>query len=555
MVEKYRLHVAAVAVLALVLPPSLVTAAAEPEGERHRAPAPVPDAKVHAPKEGTVDLRILGVNDLHGNLEPLPGEEGRTVGGVASLDAHLDGRERDYPGRTIRVHAGDMVGGSPLVSGYYRDEPTVRAMNEIGFDVGAPGNHEFDEGGEEMLRLLDGGSADGSIEGPPDERFSGTDFPYVAANVEYAGTGEAVLPSYAVVEREGVRVGFIGVTTPDTPLGLMPEVAAPFRFSDMSEAVNRQAAALQAKGIEAIVVLAHAGGKAGRGGPEGEIFEETAHMSGAVDAVFSGHTHSILDERVNGKVVVQAGEYGKAFSMVDLKIDRRSGDVVRAEGEVLPVTNDTVRPDPSLSALVERYRGDVAPVSDRVVSDARGIVTRAPNADGESAMGDLIADGQRAFAGTDLAFVNSPGLRADLASGPVTYGKLFAVQPFGDDLVRMEMTGDAVLRLLDQQHEGGRSRVLQVSGLRYAIDPDRPEGRRVTRAAMEDGRPINRGRTYTVAADAFLAAGGDGFAAFEEGRNRRVAGKVIDALVSHLGSMPQPFAAPGPERERRISAL
>lgn len=552
MVENHRWHVAAVVVLALVLPPSLIPAAAEPDGGRPQMPAAAPGAEAPAPEGGTVDLRILGVNDLHGNLEPLR-EDGRAVGGVAYLDEHLDLRERSHPGRTIRVHAGDMVGGSPLISSYYRDEPTVRAMNEMGFDVGTLGNHEFDEGGEEMLRLLDGGSGDGSAEGPPDDRFSGADFPYAAANVEYAGSGEAVLPPYVVVERDGVRVGFIGVTTPDTPLGLMPEVAAPFRFTDMAEAVNRQVAALQGEGVEAIVVLAHAGGKAGRVGPEGEIFEETARMSGAVDAVFSGHTHTILDERVNGKIVVQAAEYGKAFSMVDLKIDRKSGDVVRAEGEVLPVTDDAVRPDPSLSALVERYRGDVAPVSDRVVGNARGAVTRVPNADGESAMGDLIADGQRAFAGTDLAFVNSPGLRADLAGGPVTYGELFAVQPFGDDLVRMEMSGDAVLRLLEQQHEGGRRRVLQVSGLRYAIDPNRPEGRRVIRATMEDGGPINRERTYTVAADAFLAAGGDGFAAFEEGRNRRVAGKVIDALVSHLGSMPQPFAAPDLQRERRIS--
>ncbi len=150
--------------------------------------------------------------------------------------------------------------------------------------------------------------------------------------------------------------------------------------------------------------------------------------------------------------------------------------------------------------------------------------------------------------------MNTPGLREDLSSGPATYGELFAVHPFGDDLVRMEMTGDAVVRLLEQQHEGGRRRTLQVSGLRYALEPARPQGRRVVRATLEGGEPIDGGRTYTVAADAFLASGGDGFSAFGEGRDRRVVGKVIDALVSHLGDMPQPFTAPDPRRERRISS-
>nr|WP_166395492.1 bifunctional metallophosphatase/5'-nucleotidase [Rubrobacter marinus] len=458
MVESYRWHVAAVVGLALVLPPSLIPAAAEPGGGRHEIPDTGP-ARAQASERDTVDLRILGVNDLHGNLEPLR-EGDRAVGGVAYLDAHLDGQERAYPGRAIRVHAGDMVGASPLVSGRYRDEPTVRAMNEMGFDVGTLGNHEFDEGGEEMLRLLNGGGGEGG--GPADGRFLGADFPYVSANVQYRGSGETVLPPYAVVERDGVRVGFIGATTEDTPLGLMPEAAEPFRFTGIAGAVNRQATALEAEGVEAIIVLAHAGGTPGGAGeaPRGEIFEETARMSDEVDAVISGHTHNIIDARVGGKVVVQAGEYGEAFSVVDLRIDRRSGEVVRAEGEVLPTLSDAVRPDRALNALVERYGESVAPVSDRTVANAAGGVSRRATPAGESAMGDLVADGQRAYAGADLAFVNTPGLREDLPSGPTTYGELFAVHPFGDDLVRIEMTGDAVLRVLEQQHAGGRRRIL-----------------------------------------------------------------------------------------------
>jgi len=550
--RSYGVYLAGFAFLALVLSPAFVSLARENlEGPRRQAGSP-------APETGTTNVRILGVNDLHGNLAPPPPREGdRSAGGVAYLDAHMDRYERARPGRTIRVHAGDMVGGSPLASSRFDDEPTVLAMNEMGFDVGALGNHEFDDGGEEMLRLVNGGRGVGDAipRGGPgvfDPAFPGIAFPYLAANSVYADSGEPVLPPYAVLERDGVRIGFVGVTTRNTPKGLMPETAAPFRFLDISETVNRYVAELRGGDVEAIVVLAHAGGTGGDDGapPRGEIFDEAAEMSGAVDVIVSGHSHTVLNERVGDRLVVQAGEYGRAFSVIDLKVDRKTGDVASARAEVVPTNND-LRPDEALSALVSRYEERVAPVAGRVVSEAADDVTRAPSASGESAFGDLVADAQRSFAGADLAFVNSAALRADLRAGPVTYGELFAAQPFGADLVRLDLPGSAVLRLLEQQHSGDETTVLQVSGLSYSPDASAPEGRRVTEAILEDGTALDPGATYSVAADSFLASGG-GFTVFREGTNRRVVGGDVEAMVAHLEGLGQPFVAPDPVGAARI---
>jgi 2',3'-cyclic-nucleotide 2'-phosphodiesterase (5'-nucleotidase family) len=208
-----------------------------------------------APESPVVEIRMLGVNDLHGNLESPYDLGDRPVGGVAYLASYLDLYERGDPEGTIRVHSGDMVGGSPLISGYFHDEPTIYAMNEMGFDAGTLGNHEFDKGGEEMLRLIDGGVRAGG-ESASDPDFPGADFPYLAANVLWRDSGETVLPPYLVLERRGVKVGIIGVTTLDTPEIAPPEAVSPFRFVDISESVDRYVTELRERGVEAIVVLA-----------------------------------------------------------------------------------------------------------------------------------------------------------------------------------------------------------------------------------------------------------------------------------------------------------
>lgn len=569
-----RMTMAGALALTVLLTPALISLTQnEPRNTRPEVRTPIeppgaahPAAMIQPPVEpqaepwpvGTADVRLLGVNDFHGNLEPVGG-----AGGAAYLAAYMDEHARRSPGGAIRVHAGDMVGVSPLISSHFHDEPTVLAANRMDFDIGTVGNHEFDEGGEEMLRLINGGQrndgnqfkdgADGRPINTSDPDFPGADFPYVAANTRYAGSGESVLPPYRILERDGARVGFIGVTTMDTPKIVQPKAVGRFRFLDISDTVNRYAAELQAEGVEAIVVLAHAGGA--QLGPDeavGEVFDETEQMTDAVDVVVAGHTHNKLNLRVGSKLVVEAGKYGTAFSSVDLKIDRATGDVTRSAAEILTTDNAGMEPDPAVSALVEERRREVAPISERVVGTAAGDVKAAETEAGESALGDLVADSERAAADADLAFVISGGLREDISAGPVTYGDLFSVQPQEDRLVKMTLTGREVYEELERQLEDG-GHPMQVSGLRFVYDSSKPTGPRVLSATLPDGTPLDRDADYTVVVKGFLADGGGEAAVFERGRDREVVGKDIEALAEYVEGLPQPFTAPDPAVERRMT--
>ena len=511
------------------------------------------------PEDRTTDIQLLGVNDFHGNLEP-PSTKvgGRTVGGAAYLDAYLNRYEAKHPGRTIRVHAGDMVGASPLISSYFHDEPTVYAMNQMEFDVGTLGNHEFDEGGGEMLRLINGGQRDDGLQfkdGPDrqpvntsDPNFPGADFPYIAANTILESSGQTVLPPTQVLELDGVMVGFIGVTTEDTPNVVVPDAIEPFRIADISDTVNQQARMLQDQGVKAIVVLAHAGGKyESPTEATGEIIDETAKMNRFVDVVVAGHSHSYLNNRVNGTLIVEAFSFGTAFDQVNMKVDRRTGDVIGSSAEVVTTFNDAasgVAPDPEVSRLVADYKARITPIAERVVGTAATTITRTADTDGESALGDLIADAQRRYAGAQIAFMNPGGIRADIPAGEVTYSELFTVQPFDNQVVKMELTGDQIYRLLEQQFRASGNVILQVSGIKVSYNASNPEGQRVTGVTLSDGRPIDRTATYTVAANSFLATGGDGFTVLKEDPDPPTIGPDVDALEAHVSTLPQPFGIP-----------
>ncbi|MEJ7842370.1 MAG: 5'-nucleotidase C-terminal domain-containing protein [Rubrobacter sp.] len=538
------------------------------------------------PQDRIADVQLLGVNDFHGNLQSpraLPKNGAQVpVGGAEYLDAYLDEHEAKNPERTIRVHAGDMVGGTPLISSHFHDEPAVYAMNEMEFDVGTLGNHEFDEGGEEMLRMINGGhredglqfkdGADGQPADTSDPDFPGADFPYIAANTEYKDSGENVLPPYKIVKKDGIDVGFIGVTTEDTPNIVVPDAIAPFRITDISESVDKYVAELKARKVETIVVLAHSGGFFDNNAKRvtGEVLSETAEMSDDVDVVVAGHSHSKLNDCVDDqtgetrnaepggcaedKLVIEAFSAGTAFDAVNMKVDRRTKDVIGSTGSVVTTFQDGVRPDARTAALVKEYKDRIAPVANRVVGTAAGDISTTANASGESAMGDLISDGQRKFAGADFAFMNPGGIRAPIAAGEVTYGELFSVQPFDNQVVKMQLTGEQVYRALEQQFGAdGRTRILQVSGLKFSYNSTNPAGQRVTGVTLPDGTPVDRNATYTVAANSFIATGGDGFTVFKEGQNPETLGSDLDALEAHIESLPQPFTAPDPNMDPRIT--
>ena len=431
--------------------------------------------------DGPVELQLLGVNDFHGHLEPPePG-----LGGAAWLGAHLNQAARSHPDRTIRVHAGDMIGASPFISSHFHDEPTIEATNMMGFDVGAVGNHELDEGGDELLRVL-----------------QGSRYPWLAANTVDPESGATLLPPYQVIERAGVRVGFIGVTTDETPTWLLPEFKRDHRFLDISDTVNRWVPELRASGVEAIVVLAHSGAFQKGDLAAGEIADETVQMDDAVDVVVAGHTHSQLNFTVDGKLVVESFAYGTGYDRVRISVDRVTGDVVAKSADLATTTHAGTAPDPELANFVAGYASRLAPLGDRVV----GELDEELDSD---ALGELVADAQRAFAGADVAFVNGGNTRQPgMDAGEVTYAEAFLVHVYEHPIVRMTMRGRDVLAVW-------RSRGpvdLYESGLGAV----RPEG------------------TYTVAANAVLAVG-KRFGAFGRGWGAERVGTDLEALVAWLG--------------------
>jgi 5'-nucleotidase len=513
----------------------------------------------HPPKPPkTVDLQVLGVNDLHGNLEPTL-VSGQAAGGVAYLGSYLAAAKAADPKGTIIAHAGDTVGASPLISSWFHDEPTIEATNLMDFDAGTVGNHEFDEGGTEMLRLIRGGHRedgkqfkDGTDTSDPD--FPGAQYPYVSANVTYADSGKYVLPPFTIVRREGIPVGIVGVTTTETPSIVVPDAVAPFRFGDLSDAVNKQVKTLHRLGVRTIVVLAHAGGFQDPGkDPAGEILTETAQMDPDVDLVVAGHTHSFLNTRVNNALVVQAFRYGTAFDKVTLTVNRRTRDVTASTADVVTTYDAGVTPVPDIAQLVQSFKDRIAPVASREVATSAAPATRTQNAAGESQLGDLIADAQAHETGAQIGLMNPGGIRADLKQGLLTYADLFAVQPFDNGLVKMTLTGAQVKAVLEQQFNDAGDKILQISGLKETYDRTRAAGDRITSITLADGTAIDPAASYTVAANSFLATGGDGFTVFKEGTSVTSFGTDIDALEHYVEGLTQPFAIPDPATEQRIT--
>jgi 5'-nucleotidase len=528
---------------------------------------------------GTVNVRILAVNDFHGHLVGPSGTilepDGRSIpaGGVEYLAAHIQALRAQYP-HTVVVSASDLIGASPLLSALFHDEPTIEAFNVIGLEYNAVGNHEFDEGVAELLRMQHGGCH--PVEGCRDgDGFAGATFQFLAANVIRQDTATTLFPAYAVRHIEGVNLAFIGMTLKATPTIVTPSGVAGLTFTDEAETVNALVPHLKAQGIETIVVLIHEGGfPTGTynecPGLSGAIVEIVQRFDPAVDVVISGHTHQAYNCHLNGRLVTSASSFGRVMTDVDLTIDRATGDVVRMRANNRIVTRE-VPPDTRLTALVDKYQTLVAPLADRVIGSMTADHTRDPTPAGESALGDVIADAQwaatadPALGGAVVALTNPGGIRAELAyaesgsegEGNVTYGEAFAVQPFGNSLVTMTLTGAQLKTVLEQQFQGcgtqDRNRILQVSaGLTYTWSLSAPACGKVDLASIKiQGVAVEPQATYRVTVNSFLAHGGDHFVVLREGTDRLGGAQELDAFEAYFRTHSP--VTPGPRN--RVTAV
>ena len=508
-----------------------------------------------------VDLRILAINDFHGYLRPFPGgitiadPEDKTkkitvpAGGAEHM-ATLVRELREGRKNTIFVAAGDLIGASPFLSALFHDEPTIEALSMMGLNISAVGNHEFDEGKDELLRMQHGGChPTDKCRGP--QPFTGAKFRYLAASTFEKATGRTVFPAYDIREFDGIPVAFIGLTLKGTPGLVSPVGIAGLEFRDEAETVNALIPELKARGVEAIVVLIHEGGLPTGDynecpGISGPIVDIVKKFDKAVDVVVTGHTHRAYVCELEGKLVTSGDKYGTLVTAIDLKLDPATRDILSAKANNNIVRSATLAKDPQQTALLEAYDRVAAPIANRPAGSVSATLSRMPNTAGESPLGDIIADAQLAATsaedkgGAVIAFTNPGGVRTDITrkdDGAVTYADLFASQPFRNQLVTMTLTGKQIKDMLEQQWlDPKRPRILQVSrGFSYAWDNSKPDGERVLAERMSlNGKPIDPAASYRVTVNNFLSVGGDGFTVLTQGTAPLIGVYDTDALHAYF---------------------
>ncbi|MFJ2112974.1 MULTISPECIES: bifunctional metallophosphatase/5'-nucleotidase [unclassified Streptomyces] len=569
-------------------------------------------AQNHGPAKGhdrqkpkTVDVQLLSFNDLHGTLEPPAGSAGNVsekqadgtvkaipAGGVEYLATSLRTARKGHP-YSITAAGGDMVGASPLLSGLFHDEPTIEALNKIKLDVTAVGNHEFDEGAVELARLQNGGCHPTAGCFEKGKKFKGADFPYLAANVTSEKTGKPILKPYTVWKKNGVKIGFIGVTLEGTPNVVTAEGVKGLKFHDEIETVNKYAKELDKKGVKSIVALIHEGGapassaynydcdSPGAGdGISGPIVDIAKGISPKVDALVTGHTHqayacTIPDPSGNPRLVTSAASFGKLYTDTTLTYDLRTKDIVRTS---VKSANHIVSRDQAkaqdMTDLIARWNKLAAPIA----GTPQGYISADINGRGattlETPLGDLIADAQLAGTsaadkgGAQIAFMNSGGIRADLVhkasgaegDGVVTYGEVFTVQPFTNMTNTITLTGAQLLAALQQQVSGSNEaspKILQVSkGFTYTLDMTKTGAARViTDSVRLNGEPIDPAKPYRVTMNEFLAGAGDGFPAFGQGTDKLVGASDLDMFNAYLKANSTPTAPLAPPAADRITII
>jgi 5'-nucleotidase len=533
-------------------------------------------ATAGAAEPATVPVQVLTINDFHGRLVADGAQAGAAVvsGAVQQLRAAQP--------NTVFASAGDSLGASTFDSFIQQDKPTIDALNAAGLEVTVVGNHEFDAGFDDLVNRIM------APFDPATNPRGGAQFAHIGANVRTPEGGPA-LPETWTKDFGDVQVGFVGVVTEALNTLVSPAGIADIRIESMVTAANRGAASLKAQGADVVVLLVHEGAAdtslataTSNADPLGRLVNAA---SPDIDAIMSGHTHLVynhavpvpawVDEgrAVTTRPVISGGQYGQALQRLQLQVDPVAGRVTSVSADVVPLRTNTTTP-PATANWISNYPADpaVVPIVADAVATANVLGARqlgeltgpfrraqalntepapAPpmteNRGGESTIGNLVAEVQRAETGTQIAFMNPGGLRADMVGNnaggypaALTYRQAATVQPFANTLVAMTLTGAQLKTLLEQQWQPASSRpVLRLGaseGFTWTYDPAAAQGSRITSMQLH-GAPVTPTATYSVTVNSFLASGGDGFSVLREGTERRDTGKVdLQAMVDHLAA-------------------
>ncbi|MBC2206316.1 5'-nucleotidase C-terminal domain-containing protein [Listeria booriae] len=518
-----------------------------------------------------VPVQILGINDFHGALDTPSSSPLGKIGGADYLATNLNNTEASFltangltdntAANSIRVQAGDMVGASPAVSGLLQDEPTIKVLNRMKFEIGTLGNHEFDEGMAEFKRILDGGDTTDFNEITQNYDHEASDMSIVVGNVvkKSDGTIPYGFKPYEIKNMGGVDVGFIGVVTTEIPSLVLANHIQDYNFLDEAETIAKYSAELQAKGVKAIVVLSHVpaltpgnptNGEGSVSGAAVDMMNKVNQIApdNSVDLVLAGHNHQYTNGKVGNTRIVQSYNNGKAYSNVTGVLNKTTKDFEATPNAEIKYNLQDVTPDAGVRSVIDEAYALVNPVISKPIGQMdSAVMTRDTNADNESPLGNLITDGQREMAkkagiAVDFAMTNNGGIRADLVgtaangSYAVTWGAAQAVQPFGNILQVVELTGADIVEALNQQYDESEKYFLQVSGLTYTYTKNDAGEKRVVDVKKEDGTKLDESATYRVVINDFLFGGGDSFSAFTKGKQVDVIDPDTDTFINYIQS-------------------
>lgn len=520
----------------------------------------------------TIHLKILGINDFHGQISTGRMVKNEPVGGAAVLSSYLKAAQKGMEDRTVITIMGDQVGASPPASGLLHDEPSILYTNTLGNAycntkdrmnplcnvVATVGNHEFDKGQQAMMELIYGTNRPPADEWIPLPIYPGANYPYISANILDANTHQPLFPPYTIKIVDGIPVAFIGALLKNAADSMFPANAKGVEFFDEAETINSYIPEIQAKGVHVIVAIMHEGGNQTpyvgdtqlNSHVDGRINDIVDHLDDAVDVVMGGHTHQFLNAYLpnhHGKqiLVTQANSYSASFAEVSLQIDSESQQVMHKSARIITTFANKgpgTTPNTQVQQLVSLAEDKVAPIVNGYVGTLHNPLVRRQNEDGECNIGNLIADAMRHEMKAEIGLTNPHGLRDDLQPGVITWGKLYSVLPFANQVVTVGLSGQDIGELLEQQWMGDYPNMLQISGLQYVYNAANPLGQHIV-SLNALGKPIDKNKMYTIATTDFLANGGGIFSVMKRSQLIQTGDSDHNTVMHYIRGLKQPFAA------------
>lgn len=519
----------------------------------------------------TINIKILGINDFHGQISAGRFVKDEPAGGAAVLASYLKYAQKGMEDRTIITIMGDQVGASPPSSGLLHDEPSILFTNSLGNEhcnankrmnplcniVATVGNHEFDKGQKAMHDLINGTNNPPTDNWFPLPYYPGSTYPYISANIVDAQTEKPVFPPYTIKLVDDIPIAFIGAVLKNAADSMFPANAEGIKFLDEATSINQYIPEIKAKGAKIIIVLIHEGGN--QSPYEGEtktntkvdggINEIVKHLDDDVDVVMGGHTHQFINAFIPNQhgvnmLVTQANSYSTAFAEVNLQIDTKSHKVKKKSARIITAYANRwpgTEPDQQAQSLVKLAEDKIEPIINAYTGTLQNALVRKQNPEGESNLGNLIADAQRVIMNSDFGLTNPSGMRDDLAPGIITWGNIYSVLPFGNNIVTVTLTGQDIYELLEQQWMGSYINMLQISGFNYTYNPENPLGHKII-AIQHKGKPLIKEKTYSLATNDFLASGNGVFSVMKRGKIIKIGENDHETLTQYIKQLPQPFS-------------